>query len=137
MTDSTGRLRETSDTLLRELDVLRTLEEEKRSVAIGSPRFRDLAEEIESLSAKVLELSRRQLDLGEAVEGRPSVEGATTVNEAPRELWRILAEWREAERRAITAPPGSAESEAATVEAERLRTEYRTSYARRESPDQA
>jgi hypothetical protein len=46
----------------------------------------------------------------------------------------VLAEWREAERRADAAPPGSAEAREAELLVERLREEYRRAHeeARRE-----
>ena len=61
-------LRETSDTLLRDLDVLVTIEEEKRTLAPGDPRVTELAARVEQLARRVLTGSSRQHDLSRAAQ---------------------------------------------------------------------
>ena len=60
-------LRETSDALLRDLDVLVTIEEEKRSLEPGDPRLVELAERIEEIARRVLAATTRQHDLTRVV----------------------------------------------------------------------
>ncbi len=119
MGNGSRRLRTLSDELLRKLDEIAALEAEKRELEVGSPRFDELAAEIERQSRDVLRLTQGQRAIGEASEG------GGTIADTPRELPAILLDWREAERRAAAAPPGSPEAEAALRDAQRLREEYR------------
>jgi len=59
-------LHEVSDALLANLDRLRALELEKRSLPVGSPRIVELAKEIEELAVLVLGSSDTQVDLAKA-----------------------------------------------------------------------
>ena len=100
-------LRETSDALLRDLDVLVAIEEEKRTLEPGDPRLVELAERIEEIARRVLDSTNRQHQLTRAVNaqvdrGSPDAP-ETTIDETPRPIQAVLADWREAERRA--APP--------------------------------
>ena len=122
-------LRRTSDQLLRDLETLVLLEEEKRGVEPGDPRLVDLAEQIEVIAQRVLisSSSQRQQtevinDLAEA--GSPAAPDAS-IDETPRSMEAILAAWREAERKLEGAEPGSAEALEAELVVERLREEYR------------
>ena len=60
-------LHEVSDALLANLDRLRALELEKRSLPVGSPRIVELAREIEELAVLVLGTSDTQVDLAKAL----------------------------------------------------------------------
>ncbi len=130
MSNVIGRVRTTSDLLLEDLEALRDLEEKKRAVPVGSPRFVELAEKVEELSRGILARTERQRDLGE----RASQELATsrssapspTINDTPREISAILSEWRDAERRLAEAQPGTEAAEAASRDVIRLRAEYRS-----------
>jgi hypothetical protein len=136
----TGRaLRETSDALMRDLDVLATIEEEKRGLEPGDPRLVELAGRIEEIAKRVLAGSVREHQLTQAanvevVSGAASAP-SETIEETPRSIALILAEWRAAERRLVDAEPGSAEEAEARALAEALRLEYRSAYedARRPS----
>jgi hypothetical protein len=122
-------LRETSDALLRDLDVLAALEEDKRSLKPGDPRLVELAEQIDQIAERVLgsagrqreltKLANAQVDAG--VPNAPEVSIAATV----RPIASILEEWRVAERRAAAAEPGSAEAAESTALVQALREEYR------------
>jgi hypothetical protein len=132
MGDTGQALRETSDALLRDLDVLSTIEEEKRSLEPGDPRLVQLAARIEVIAQRVLVGSVRQRQLTEVVVSQ--VESAspeapkTPIEEIPRPIQAILAEWRDAERRVAAAAPGSAEAAEAEALVSRLRNEYRRAH---------
>ena len=125
-------LRRTSDELLRDLETLVHLEEEKRGVEPGDPRLVDLAEQIEEIAQRVLESSSSQRqqtqvinDLAEA--GSPAAPDGS-IDETPRSMEAILAAWREAERKLEGAEPGSAEAREAEFLIEHLREDYRRAH---------
>jgi hypothetical protein len=51
-----------------------------------------------------------------------------TIDETARPIPAIITEWREAERRATEAEPGSAEAAEAQALVDALRAEYRRAY---------
>ena len=127
----TGRaLRETSDELIRDLEALSTLEDEKRQIAPDDPRFVDLATQIESIAARVLVTSGRQRELTEEIhriadERHPPAAVPESIEDTPRPISAILADWRDAERRLEGTEAGSAEEREVEVLVEQLRDEYR------------
>jgi hypothetical protein len=125
-------LRETSDALLRDLDVLVTIEEEKRWLEPGDPRLVELAERIEEIARRILAGSARQHNLTKTVNAQVEAGSArapeASIDETPRPIQAILADWREAERRAIAADSGSAEAAEANALVDRLRDEYRRAH---------
>ena len=132
MPDTARALRETSDALLRDLEALGVLEEEKREIPAGDPRIVDLAAQIESIAARVLVSSshERQLteqiqDLAEAGDEPPP---KASIEDTPRSISAILSEWRAAERRLAAAEAGTAEHREAEVLVEHLREEYRAAH---------
>lgn len=132
MADTGHALRETSDALLRDLDVLATIEEEKRLLEPGDPKLIQLASRIEEIAQRVLVGSVRQRQLTEVVSaqveaGSPGAPDAP-IEDTPRSMQAILADWREAERRAVDAEPGSAVAAEAEALVSRLRDEYRRAY---------
>jgi gamma-glutamyl:cysteine ligase YbdK (ATP-grasp superfamily) len=137
----TGRaLRDTSDQLVRDLEALSTLEEEKRQLSPDDDRFVDLAARIESIALRVLVASGRQRELTEQIhraadEGMPSAP-TESIEDTARPISAILSDWREAERRLESAEPDSAEQREVEVLVEQLREEYRQAHeaARRENP---
>jgi hypothetical protein len=137
----TGRaLRDTSDQLVRDLEALSTLEEEKRQLSPDDERFVDLATRIESIAMRVLVASERQRELTEEIH-RAADEGSAgapteSIEEMARPISAILSDWREAERRLEGAEPDSAEEREVEVLVEQLREEYRQAHeaARRENP---
>lgn len=125
-------LRETSDALLRDLEVLVTIEEEKRSLEPGDPRLVELAARIEEIAGRVLTGTTRQHDLTKVVNqevdaGSPNAP-ATSIDDTVRPIQAILADWRDAERRAQAAEPGSAEAAEANALVDSLRDEYRRAH---------
>jgi len=137
----TGRaLRDTSDQLVRDLEALSTLEEEKRQLSPDDERFVDLAARIESIAMRVLVASGRQRELTEqmhqAANERSPGAPAESIEETARPISAILSDWRDAERRLEGAEPGSAEEREVEVLVEQLREEYRQAHeaARRENP---
>lgn len=134
--DTAAELRTTSDLLLLDLQALGELEEQKRETQHGDPKLVDLAAKIEELAQRVLAASRRQRELSETVseavetgEAEPEASIATM-----RSASMILADWRDAERAAREAAPGSAEESRALEMVDRFREEYRRAFeaARRE-----
>jgi hypothetical protein len=125
-------LRITSDRLLRTLDQLASLENEKRTLKPGSDRFQLLAGEVERLAAQVFAQTHAQKQLGEKAEAVGEAAGVelAPINEATstRELHTILADWRDAERRMQLADPDSAEHASAIADIGRLRMEYHEAY---------
>jgi hypothetical protein len=129
----TGRaLRDTSDELIRDLEALSTLEEEKRQLAPDDPRFVDLATRIESIAGRVLVVSGRQRELTEEMH-RIADEGSASsvpdsIEDTPRPISAILADWRDAERRLEGTEAGSAEEREVEILVEQLRDEYRAAH---------
>ncbi len=123
-------LRATSDSLLASVEELYQLETEKRTLPPGDPRLVELSEAIERIAVRVLGSTVEQRVLSEeaavevAVEDPPAPRRAIQ-DVAPRSVQEVLAAWRDAERRATAAAPGSPEAAAVTTEIERLRVEYR------------
>jgi len=127
-----AELRVASDRLLRTLEQIQALENEKRTLQPGSDRFQRLAHEIERLAADAFAQTHAQQQLGEqaaAVEERTGTE-QPPINESTklRPLQQILNEWRDAERRLQLAAPDSAEHARAAADVGRLRSEYHVAY---------
>jgi hypothetical protein len=132
MGDTGQALRETSDALLRDLEILSTIEEEKRQLEPGDPRLVQLASRIEEIAQRVLVGSVRQRQLTEVVITQVEA-GSPDAPEAPiedtrRPMQAILADWRDAERQAAAAAPGSADAAEAEALVNRLRDEYRRAH---------
>jgi hypothetical protein len=130
--ETSQALRETSDALMRDLEVLATLEEEKRTLEPGNPRLVELAGRIEEIANRVLAGSVREHQLTQAgnvqiAAGSGAAPGAS-IEATVRPAAKILAEWREAERRTAAADPGSAEAAEAQALARALRVEYQRAY---------
>jgi hypothetical protein len=127
MTETGDALRVTSDALMRDLEVLSTLEEEKRSISPGDPRLIDLAERIESIASRILGQSVRQRELTERIDAMTDAGAAgapdVAIEDTPRTIAVILAEWRDAERRLAAAVADSAEAKEARILVDSLRTE--------------
>ena len=125
-------LRQTSDALLRDLDVLVTMEEEKRSLEPGDDRLVELAGRIEEIAQRILSSSVRQHQLTQVVNAQVEAGSAgapgASIDETPRPMQAVLAEWRDVERRAVAAEPGSAEAAEADALVSRLRDEYRRAH---------
>ncbi len=116
------QLRSTSDRMLETLEQLHLLETQKRSVAPGSRRFQKLAREVERLADTVVEHAEEQSALGnEAAESGRSL---PPIAETPRDVTTILAEWRDAERRAVALDAQSGDGAATHAEVDGLRAEY-------------
>jgi hypothetical protein len=132
MDETAGALRATSDTLLRDLEVLASIEEEKRTIEPGDPRLVELAERVEEVARRVLVGSRRQRVLTETVNsqveaGLPDAP-TRSIEATPRAIAAILAEWRDAERRLAAAEPDSGAATEAEAIVERCRAEYRRAH---------
>jgi len=132
VTNSGDALRATSDALLSDLDALQALEQEKRAIQPGDPQLVRIAARIEQLASRVLGTSIEQYRLTESVQqlvetGSPDAPD-TAIEDTRREMRVILADWRDAERRAELAQAGSPEALAAASDIDRLRLEYREAF---------
>jgi hypothetical protein len=132
LSETGSALRATSDALIQDLEQLSSLEEQKRHLRPDDPRTVRLAAEVESIAQRVLAKTVRQRELTEdareqARTGDPDAPH-DAIAETPRAIHQILADWRDAERRASDAAPGSAEARAAEAEIDRLRDEYRRAH---------
>jgi hypothetical protein len=128
-----SELRATSDSLLRALDRMNDLEEEKRTIPTGTERFVELAREVERLAVEVLHQTQEQSSLAETTEARADAGGGTgrplnTIPANPREMATILGEWRDAERELAAADPASERAAIAASSVRRLREEYRLAH---------
>jgi hypothetical protein len=128
MPDTSQALREASDGLLRDLEALGELEEQKRTLPAGHPQTVDLSTKIEEIAERVLARTTKQRILTTELQERAETGGKgapdRSIDETPRSITAILNEWRQAERRLAVALDGSAEHEEATILVERLRREY-------------
>jgi hypothetical protein len=140
MAEPLRALRDASDELLRDLEALSVLEDDKRQIPPGDPRLIDLAEQIESIAARVLITSGRQRELTEEIqetaEAGSGPATAKTIDDMLRPISAILSDWRDAERRLESAEAGTAEAREAEVIVDKLREEYREAHeaARRQNP---
>jgi hypothetical protein len=141
MSDTGAALRQASDQLLGDLESLSDLEEVKRQIEPGDPRLIELAGTIEVLAQRVLASSARQRQL--TIEANDLVDlgmpDAPThpIAETPRAISAILADWRDAERRAVAAPEGSPEEAEAEEAVDRFKEEYREAHERAARPHDA
>jgi len=128
--DATAELRATSDLLLLDLEALGQLEEQKRSTPHGDEKLVELASRIEEIAQRVLHGSRRQRELTETVTeaAQAGAVAQTGTIDAMRSVSAILSDWREAERVAGQAAPGSSERREAEAMADRFREEYRRAF---------
>jgi hypothetical protein len=131
--DGDAELRAASDKMLEILDRLRSIEEEKRRVEVGTPQFVALASEAEGLSRDVFRWSQLQDDLAHESPRRRATGTVTgrPIEASPvRPMQQILADWREAEIRLQRLRPGSREATQTIRDIERLRDEYQALHDR-------
>jgi hypothetical protein len=129
--DTAEALRATSDALLRDLEVLGAIEEEKRTIPAGDPRLVELAARIEQIAHRLLGHSTDQRELSEAAHEEVSagaVDAAVAIEETPRPMAAILADWREAERRSAAMEADTADAIEAAALVDALRQEYRRAF---------
>ena len=137
MTQATDALRANSDALLRDLDALGMLEEQKRTLPPTDPQMLELAGRIEEIAQRLLAGSSNQRELAEEIVGSAALGApAPAIDDTPRSIQSILADWRAAERRLAEAQRGSAEALEAEALVDAARAEYRRAYeaANREQP---
>lgn len=75
--DRAKRLRAISDTMMQSMGRLRAMEAEKRTLAMGSKRFDELAREIERESRVIFDLAAEQRAIGESI---PDQEQRATID---------------------------------------------------------
>jgi hypothetical protein len=130
-------LREVSDGLLDDLELLAQLEERKRLMEPEDPRAHELAKEVATLASRVLSwsISEEQITRDAHEAAKRGDEGAPTrsIEQTPRSAHAILDDWRAAERRVMNATPGTADHAKAALEAERFRQEYQQAFDQRQN----
>ena len=122
-----------SDQLLVDLDRLRVLEVQKRSLTPGSDDYVELARAVEELAIEVLGSSVRQKELAEkaaVVLDRVGTPEAAIGDAARRNATDILHDWREAER-ARAAAVGTAAEATEEARVKQFRDEYQQMVADR------
>jgi len=131
-------LRSSSDEMLRTLEQLERLEREKRLEEPGTPRFVDLATEVERLAALIFKQTGRQQQLAEVSHAAARRGADLTPIEAivtHRDVSAILADWRDAERRMASSSIDSAEHGKAAADVRRLREEYHQAHKAQSNAD--
>ena len=129
-------LRAASDGLVQALTTLHDLEVEKRRTPVGTPRFVELAHQVEELAREVLASSEAEGTLAEQAGAVVAGGGAeltrSTIEQevAERDIALIVADWREAERSLAALPRDSHEASRLRLEVSRLRAEYRLAIER-------
>jgi hypothetical protein len=133
VSDTALRLRATSDALLRDLDALSSLEDEKRTLPASDPRLTDLARRIHEIAGRVLQRTGEQQALTEisAAAAASLVGAGPAIEDVVRSPAAILAEWRSAEQKAATIDPSTPEAAELRILANRLREEYRAAFEAR------
>jgi hypothetical protein len=132
VSETGSALRATSDALMADLQALEELERRKRELAPDDPRLVDTARRVETIARRLLGQSVRQRELTSVISDLVTTGDPTApdrpIEDTPREIHLILADWRDAERRARDAQPDSTEASAAAADVERLRDEYRVAH---------
>jgi hypothetical protein len=131
VSDTALRLRATSDALLRDLEALTALEEEKRALPATDPRLADLARRVYEIAGRVLQRTADQQALTERAAAAPPAVADPPIDDVLRSPAAILAEWRAAEQRANVIDPATPEGAELRILATRLREEYREAFERR------
>lgn len=122
------QVRAISDKMLALIERLNAIEQGKQKLTIGTEEFVKLAEEADQLSRVVKAWAEHQLEVAYQLrEQRQNGEGEDVrlVDVEPRQLDRILADWREAEIRLSTTEQGTPAAVEAEADVARLRDEYR------------
>ena len=132
MAELAEELRAASDGVIQDLEVMSAIEAHKRSLEPGDPQLVELSQRVEALAARLLDDSSRQRRLteigNEKVEAGVATAPEASIEETPRPIADILAEWRAAERQLAAAEPGSAAALEAETLSDHLRQEYRRAY---------
>ena len=132
MSDIALRLRETSDALLRDLEALTVLEDEKRTLPSDDPKLRELARRIHEIAGRVLQRTGEQQALTErSTAASAAFPADPPIDEVVRSPAAILAEWRAAEQKAAAIDAGTPEGAELRILAARLREEYRQAFEAR------
>lgn len=130
MAQSRDNLRVASDNLLRDLEILESLEERKRTLPLDDPLVAELAGRIETIAERILATSAAQRSITEEarVVAEEQTSAARSIEDTPRAAHEVLVEWRAAERRLASMEPGSAAAIELGATIAALREEYRRAF---------
>jgi hypothetical protein len=119
-------LRGASDGILVAVREVEAREGLKRGVRPSDPAFAPLAREVRIAAEAVLELAREEEQRAQNTSGNRQDAGLPTINDSPvrPSLGRILAEWRDVERRLAASDTTSDEAHDLMERFEALRDEY-------------
>ena len=128
-------LRAASDAILLLLTEIGQLEQHKRGIPPGEPRFDEVSRSIRAAAQGLAAFTE-----GEEAWARTATDGRTDIepiaqSEAAPDTAEILERWRAVERQLDDLEPGSPEWVRLFAEFERLRDEYLAAFRERESTD--
>ena len=118
------RLRSASDAILLLVGEVEQLEQHKREVQPGDPRFETLARAVRDSAMALADFTRdEEAWAGTAVESDATLQ-TIAESASPPPMRSILERWRAIERQLNDAPAGSPEAQALFDEFQRIRAEY-------------
>ena len=136
-TNVQDRLRSASDAILLLLREVEQLEQHKRQVQPGDPRFEVLARAVRDSAMALADFTRdEEAWAGEAVDADGPLQTINTVG-SPPPMRSILERWRAIERQLNEAPAGSPEARALFDEFQQIRREYMQAFDVLHSSDDA
>jgi hypothetical protein len=128
-------LRAASDAILLLLTEVGQLEQHKRGIPPGDPRFDEVARSVRVAAQALAEFTEHEESWARiATDGRTDIETIAQSEAAPSTA-EILERWRAVERQLDDLEPGSPEAVRLFAEFERLRDEYLGAFRERESTD--
>ena len=113
---------------MHDLEVLATLEEQKRLLDPTDPTVHELSTRIEEVAQRLLASSTHQVELTAQVGDEAEAGTLPSIEATPPSMSSVLAEWRAAERALAAAAPGSPEALEAMTRVELARAAYRRAY---------
>jgi hypothetical protein len=124
-------LRAASDAILLLVGQIAQLEQHKRGVTPGEPRFDELAEQVRQAAQDLAEFARGEEAWARGALASEGPFDTISASPNPEPLSDILARWRAVERQLDGAAPGSPEAESLFIEFNRLRDEYLAAFQAR------
>jgi hypothetical protein len=132
-TEIEEHLRAASDAILLLLTEVGQLEQHKRAIPPGEPRFDEVARAVRVAAKALADFTEYEETWARiATDGRPDIETIAESENAPA-LATILERWRAIERQLDNLEPGSPESTRLFAEFERTRDEYMAAFLERQA----
>jgi hypothetical protein len=132
-TEIEEHLRAASDAILLLLTEVGQLEQHKRAIPPGEPRFDEVARAVRVAAKALADFTEYEETWARiATDGRPDIETIAESENTPV-LAAILERWRAIERQLDNLQPGSPESTRLFAEFERTRDEYMAAFLERQA----